>query len=87
MKDGHGTDTGALAGGVETFEGSRTLESLQVVLVLEGQSDGGNFFPGALGEIGDRAVLDLSIFPEGLAQEAAGIGFALDGDFAFVEIH
>ena len=74
------------AGGI----GRSYFEKMQkggIVFVLESQSDGGNFLRGALGKIGDRAVFDLAILTEGLAQKAAGVGFALDGDFAFIEIH
>ena len=56
VKDGHGTHARPLPRGVEAFDGNGALESIQIVLVLEGQSDGGNFLRGALGEIGDCAV-------------------------------
>ena len=42
----------------------------------QGQSYGVDFFRGTTGEIGDRVVFDLSVFPVGVPQEMAEV-FAL----------
>ena len=42
---------------------------------------------GAGGEIGDSAVFDFALLPEGLAEQDAVIGLAVDRDFGSVEIH
>jgi hypothetical protein len=63
------------------------LERIQVLFVLESQLDGLDFLRGASGEIGNSTVFDFAVVTEGLAQEDAVIGFAVEGDFRSVEIH
>jgi hypothetical protein len=53
----------------------------QIAFMLERELDGGDFLVGAVGEVGERALLDLAVFAVRMAQEMAGVGFAaLVGD-------
>ena len=45
----------------------------EIVLVLQGQADGGDLLGRAVGQIRDRAVFDLAAVAEGLAQDVARI--------------
>jgi len=62
-------------------------EGLEIVFVLEGEFDGGDFVFGAVGKVGDGAVLNLAVFAKGFTKQDAGVNLAFDGDFAGVEIH
>ena len=55
--------------------------------MFEGQGNGVDFLVRAGGEIGDSAVFDFALLPEGLAEQDAVIGLAVDRDFGSVEIH
>ena len=55
--------------------------------MLEGQRDGVDFLIGAGGKIGHGAMFDFAVLAEGLAEQDAVIGLAVDGGFGAVEIH
>jgi DNA helicase HerA-like ATPase len=55
--------------------------------MLERQFDGLEFHLGTSGEVGDGAVFDFAVLAEGLAEEDAVVGFAVDGGMGAVEIH
>jgi hypothetical protein len=87
LQHGDGSGAGSLAQGEGSALGGGAGERLQVVLVLEGEFDGGDFLRRAFGEVGDGAVLDLAVLAEGLAQQDAGVNFVLGLNFAGVQIH
>ena len=71
------------------FEGGcPRLERGQIAFVPEGELDGSDLVRLAMGQVGDRAVLDLSLFAIGFAQEDALIGLAvLGGAGGFGDVH
>ena len=63
------------------------VEGIEVVFVFESELDGLKFGLGASGEVGNGAVKDFALLTEGLTEEDAVIGFAVDRGFGAVEIH
>ena len=55
--------------------------------MLEGQFDGLEFLRGTSGEVGDGAMFDFAFQAEGLAEEDAVVGVAVDRGLGAVEIH
>src|SRR5208282_4951453 len=95
-----GDESGALGQLVQHPDGTETkplaqmqrpggggVERVEILFMLEGQRDGVDFLIGAGGKIGDGAVFDFALLPEGLAEQDAVIGLAVDRDFGAVEIH
>jgi hypothetical protein len=54
--------------------------------MFEGQGNGLDFLVGTGGKIGDGAMFDFALLPEGLAEQDAVIGLAVDRDVGSVEI-
>ena len=60
---------------------------MEVYLVPEGQFDGLDFLVGALGEVGECPMANLSVLPVRLAEQVPGVHFSVGGVCAGVDKH
>src|SRR5208337_3897101 len=69
-----------------TLAGGRQ-HATQIALVFQRQPDRLHLFRFAVGEIGQRSMLDLAIFAIRLAQKVAGVGLAVEAGDRAVDEH
>ena len=62
-------------------------DARHIALVLERQPDRLDLLRLAVGEIGERPMLDLAVLAIGLAQEMAGVGLAVEAGGRAVDEH
>ena len=88
LEDGDGANAEALApNNIIRDRGGIGSEVFEMVFMFEGETDGGDFLRGALGEVGDGAVLDLALIAEGFTKQDARVDLGADTGFAEIEVH